>query len=1372
MIFLLVSLASAVDQNIESAATTRIVGESAPQLKEQLRDDSLMNMEKALFDGSPGIDNSKVHAILGDIFEPTSVIIAQIFNLESDLANEDILFVIDPYTKDSSMIEAGIVNMYYAEKITDELEDNNDLIVINSPYAGLYIPEEESLTATLSPRASLVAPMSYSSDGFTRAFVCNIGKYNEVGETYRQARNNYYWNTRDRNELIGLTLISFSLYGSPFKNIEVPAISDSYYCRDYQDNFQVESNPMFGISSAEPQSETPTYTKEFQFDIEDYNILEQGNFSLIETDKTNNLVLPYELVLPSRTLIEEFPSNTIVTDFGVTSMSNSVDLNVEDLPMFDGFGNVERECYEDNKSAGVTFENSYTEESRLVITNIYPVEVLNCTNGEFRLYQDIEYYMEYVPYSPVFIKSVSSPILTPGQTINLSVEIENLQAAPVSGFLTVQEDDYIFNGKNITADTGVYKIELTAPETQGLYTYRVDFYYENESVTYKEFNLNVNALELELFVDGDTIDEANIIVAINSNLNESIDADVEYNLESSEGIEDNGEDSISVEPGMNLYDLSFEGLDRTKILYDVVVGVSYLTSYEVDSVGIIVEHAPTIVQPNIVISENESLTLTPDVYDVDGDEVSISVESLFENNSLIDFDSSGTYNINLTADDGIKQTIKTIALTIENTNRLPILDDMEKIIAKEGEEFTFNPTYSDPDNENAVENDDNNLSLSFSGVLNSTGTQTMDYDSSGNYNVTVYLSDGEYSVSKEVELEVENTNRQPEIITEINASENSIINISDYAFDPDNNNSVFNDDNNLTFITSDYFDEDGIWEISYEDAGVYEVNATVSDGEYNVSETITINISNVNRAPLISTNELTTQYIADEKNVLLSVLADDLDIEDNVSVSWYVDGNQTSNGTSFLFDSDGETGTFEVTAIASDGDLTNETSFEVIVSDVPIFNGLDGDTSQLNASQLSTVDFFTLEKSGKVKIVFQKVVDLSETVDFVTTIDLDNSYASLDYSRLKALEGISAKITFYNVDIIGNPIIYYDEGFSLEPTKICPSSICSDIIYNASAKTLKFDVAHFSTYGVQGGDGNQFDLDADNITIEDPLTGEIQETFIIENNGLGDLDNLQVTGSFNSGFDFNVSPSSLILLSGDSATLTISGTMMNLYTDETVEAGTIHFQDNDFERDITVYISPTDPIKIIGLDIDIGSESYNNLDDGDKIEIFPGEEMEISMEIKNLYKTETNAEVKVDFEVGEFDDEERLTFRLDNNEDDKKETKITIPLELTKDEYDLDIRLRAEIEDELDFELEWEITLEYDENNENKISVKSSSNSQPKVINLKENIISQNIPLTGKTVSKSFAKQLEDLGAEFIIIVFLLLFISIIIILIAYLLRN
>jgi len=1313
----------ATSQNYESAATARIVGSSPADMIKQLQNNKEMNLEKGIYAGVQG-DSSKAYEIFMKIFGDFEYLLyAGYENLNSELdVAKDALLIINPYFSGASMSEISYLDSGEAKQLSAKLEKNNNLVVLNNPYSGLYLPYENSLVGAISPSTSMIAPMSYSSEMFLKAFLCNLGKYDAIGEAYRQARNNYYWNTDDKSELIGLTLISYALYGMPTRELKAPSADLKSYCSSYQTEFDkasasssvsavslkdsgvnAQSGGMWVFSAG-----SGVYEKSFELNIDSYNTVDYGNYSLIEANNTLDSIEFFELVLPMKVIIEEFPARTIITNLSVVEISNPVELVVENLPSFDGFNYIDRECYEDEKEASVEFFHSYTKDSLVVLAKIKPVEIVNCTEGKFRLYRTAKYKIEYIPYSPILINEVSNPALVlPEQEFNISASLKKIQTSAVNGYLAIKDSQgNVVSAKEITADDGNYEIGMKAGEKEGFYTYRVDFYYDNESVTYKEFSFIVTTLELGLIVPEIATSKADVGVLVFSNLNNSMQTNLEYSLLYNNKAEKSDTKAVTLNPGLNAFTLTFDNLDRSKIVYDVLVGVPYSTKYKFVTAGIITEHVPVIIQNNRVIKENETFKLEPAVYDIDGDPVSLDIKYpfVYDENWKASFESSGNYEINITADDGIKQVTRTILLEIENVNRPPVLESLGKIVLKEGENVTINPTFWDPDNNNSVSNDDNNLTISYSGLINESGLLAADFDSSGNHTIYASVFDGELYDSKEIEVEIQNTNRPPFLASDsITIYENETLNISNIVFDPDNNNSVSNDNNIIEISADALFDPDGVWRTGFDDSGNYSVNIEFSDGEFSKNGTVSINVINVNRAPMVISSSNQKKYYISENSLLeLNVSASDPD-GDNVEIEWLVDSEKKAEGESFVFNANGQTGTYNVKVVANDSDLTSIENFEVVVSDVPILEGFDGSTSNMDKALLEMFYPFVIEKAGKGKIVFKEPVNLSEMVDFVNNALIEEAYVSLNDQVLTSIANAEARVYLYNINLEGNetPIIYYNENFGInneEIIRVCPSSVCRNITYNNSI--LEFDISHFSTFFVKQSSGQQLGLNVpDSITlIADINTDYAEESFDIVNTGLADIDNLIVKGIFLAGNSISIFPTSISLSSGSSGEIKIEGSIMPLDVYYPLKIGEIIFEESSINAVTEVYAKKKAPFEITELKIEAGNEIYSSVKENEYILIEPNEEMNIKVSImNNLEDSEVeNAEVEVyvkDLDMGSDFEESTGDFDIPAGKDVMKELSFKLPELFEEDEYVMEIKVKGKAE-ETDYEITISVNLD------------------------------------------------------------------------------
>jgi len=1297
-VLLLVGTVLAAMQNYESAVTSRIVGNSPADIIRQLKENGNMDLAKAINGGS---NMDQIHNIVSQVFSDYVNLIGNLVQLENELdVTKDVLLIINPINKVASMRNTIYLNWDEVEDLRDEFKANDDLVILNSPYSGLYIPYERSLTAEISPYSTMVGPMSYSSDGFLKSLLCNLGEYDTIGETYRQARNNYYWNTGDKTELIGVTLVSYSLYGMPTNKISVSGFDKQkikIYCKDYWEKF-----PKASVSSSSKESQTasaspttlPEYSKEFEFVIQDYQLETNSNYTIIKTNQTINSIDLFSPVLPKRVLVEEFPIKTIITDVELIGLSNSIDLSIPNLPMYNGFNYVERECYEDTESAGIEFSKSYTENTILISASISPVEVINCSQGLFKLYQNVNYKINYIPYSTIIIDSVKTPLsILPNQDFNVSVNLINIDTKTNNGYIIIKDsNEEIIAAKEIVADNGDYVIGMTAPDKKGVYNYKLEWIYENESRTYKEFKVYVSTFDTYLITPEIVKDEAQINVIISSNLENQASLDVQYTLLHNNVIEDTKTETLIVKPGLNTFNIEFNGLDRNKVNYDLLMGISYSGSYDGVTAEIITEHVPVILQGNIEMNENETFLLDPEIYDIDDDPISWDIESNLDYGTdgfSPDFDKSGEYIINITADDGIKTITKSFLLEVKNTNRAPGIDVPKNITVYENQTQELGINISDPDNLNSVSNDDNNLSVYYSQFINESSILETDFDSSGNYTITATVFDGELFESKSFKLEIINVNRAPEINDSITVFENSTLNLNDFAYDPDNLNSVSNDDNELTISTSDKFDSDGVWDIDFDSSGIYKIEVSIDDGQYNIEKNVTINIRNVNRAPMItsSSNKEKTYYITEQQTLPLNITAEDPDKEDSIEIKWYVNGQEKSNDKNYEFSSDGITGDYNVKASVSDGNLDDEVSFNVVVSDVPVLDGFDGDTTNPDLDGLNPVFPFILEKLGKGKIEFKEPLDLSETVDFVNTVYLEKGYTSLDSEFLDALRGKPAHVTLYDLDIEGNPIIYYSEGFgpSLNSENVCPSSICYNINYTNN--TLEFDVTHFSSYFIQGSSYKHLDLN----TLEEIIIGvspnsrTINVNFVIENNGLASLDNLQVSSYFSLGYDLEVFPETISLPSGQSATISITGEVDILDTLDQIYIGDILLQDSNFEKIVKVYLKQEDFIAIENIELKTGYGAFLDVQEGQKIKFMPDDPAILNFDLASLFLEEEGFDLK-DVEISVYlvsengNDFEGLysgTFDLDSGERKIRRVSFTMPSEEKR--YELKIKLTNEI---------------------------------------------------------------------------------------------
>ncbi|MBE0641808.1 MAG: putative Ig domain-containing protein, partial [Bacteroidales bacterium] len=163
---------------------------------------------------------------------------------------------------------------------------------------------------------------------------------------------------------------------------------------------------------------------------------------------------------------------------------------------------------------------------------------------------------------------------------------------------------------------------------------------------------------------------------------------------------------------------------------------------------------------------------------------------------------------------------------------------------------------------NATDPDNNSLTYSASGLPSGavfaastrTFTWTPGNDQSGTYQVTFRVSDGSLSDSETVALAVANGNAAP-ILNAIGAQaigENSLLTFEVSASDANGDNLVYSASGLPAGAVFNGTQRRFSWTPGYSQAGSYSVLFTVTDGVYTDSEPVSITVSNINRAPVIS----------------------------------------------------------------------------------------------------------------------------------------------------------------------------------------------------------------------------------------------------------------------------------------------------------------------------------------------------------------------------------------------------------------------------------------------------------------------------------------------------------------------------------------
>ncbi|HLC74195.1 MAG TPA: lamin tail domain-containing protein [Candidatus Nanoarchaeia archaeon] len=407
-------------------------------------------------------------------------------------------------------------------------------------------------------------------------------------------------------------------------------------------------------------------------------------------------------------------------------------------------------------------------------------------------------------------------------------------------------------------------------------------------------------------------------------------------------------------------------------------------------------------------------------------------------------------------------------------NYPPVIQDISDIIINETEIIRIEVTATDQDQDEVTLaiNDDRFTKE------NNIFTYLTNYNDAGVFFVNISASDGNLTTIETIKITVNNLNRLPVfggIISDVVFDEDVsyIINMGELFSDPDNEDLSYRIEGSDKIELS--FDDDEITLKGKQDFNgevfVKIVGIDVNGGEA-LSNEFKVTLNAVNDAPRIRTFSPfnLNPAIAEFDEITFSVETYDVD-SNSLDLKWFVDNQQLGSGNSFVFRGDGTVKDYEIKVEISDNEFATSNTWNLKVSDHPITNYFDGDTTNfnVNSNELVSMENVIIEKRGIGKINIKGPVDMSNIVDLDSNILVMPYLVGINSNRYTEFSGKNSTITLYGLLFNGIPTIYYTNIFTSNFNEIsqeCPSIICSNIIYNPDSRILSFDVSGFSTFKI------------------------------------------------------------------------------------------------------------------------------------------------------------------------------------------------------------------------------------------------------------------------------------------------------------------
>ena len=377
--------------------------------------------------------------------------------------------------------------------------------------------------------------------------------------------------------------------------------------------------------------------------------------------------------------------------------------------------------------------------------------------------------------------------------------------------------------------------------------------------------------------------------------------------------EDQDIDADEIAPDISAITDSASASEDTAVEINVFLNDSYLTSSPISVTAGNGTNGTTSVTSNIV-------TYDPDT----------------------DYNGADTFSYTITQGD--KTSSADVTVTIEAVNDAPTINIASTIQVAENQTSVTTVSVSDVDEDELALSlggtDANSFNLSDENVL--TFKDAPDYETKDSYSITLTLTDGTETVTKDVTIAITNVNDVAPVFTSdatFSVAENQTAIGTVAATDAEGDGMAYSISGSeivvnassgvLTFVSAP----------DYETKTTYTASVTASDGVNSTTQDITINITNVNDvAPIINTpsnisspeNQTFVIYFdaIDEEEDRLSFLISDFDYESfNIS--------STSGSLSFKSEPDFETkNIYKINLKVTDGVNTSAKEITITISNV------------------------------------------------------------------------------------------------------------------------------------------------------------------------------------------------------------------------------------------------------------------------------------------------------------------------------------------------------------------------------------------------------------------------------------------------------
>ena len=321
-----------------------------------------------------------------------------------------------------------------------------------------------------------------------------------------------------------------------------------------------------------------------------------------------------------------------------------------------------------------------------------------------------------------------------------------------------------------------------------------------------------------------------------------------------------------------------------------------------------------------------------------GSELAITSAGVLTFASAPDYETKSSYTATVTASDGVNSTTQSITVSVTDVNdNSPVFTSSATFTAAENQTAIGTVTATDADGDAVTFIvSGSELAITSAGVL--TFVSAPDYETKSTYTATVTATDGTYTTTQAITVNVTNVNDNGQVFTSsttFSAVENQTAIDTVTATDRDGDSVTFTVSGSDLEITSA-----GVLTFAsapdYETKSTYTAKVTATDGTYIETQAITVNVTNVNDNAPVFNNNPTLSAPENQTSIYERIKATDADGD---SVTFTVSGSElamTSAGVlTFVSAPDYETkSTYTATVTATDGTYTTTQAITIGIRNV------------------------------------------------------------------------------------------------------------------------------------------------------------------------------------------------------------------------------------------------------------------------------------------------------------------------------------------------------------------------------------------------------------------------------------------------------